>query len=677
MTRLRPGLFRRSRRALLAGLVVAVAGAGFVSPLNASADPHPASDGWVKTADHGWIQVKPGTPLTATAKSAGKDAPHKAVAGKLGASRPAPAAATTKTGGRVTPQLQDGADPGTGDNGDGYVSNQYDLQMTYKGGQESTGVDIGPPKVYLVVWGSQWGTPSTNAAGDVVMSHDADQAVPYQQDFFKGLGSTGDTWSGVLTQYCEGIQAGTIQCPSSAAHIPYPKAGSVFAGVWVDNGAPAPQSATEPQLGAEAAAAAAHFGNTTEAQNRNVQYVIDSPQGTDPDTWRELGYCAWHDFERSSYGQLAYTNMPYLTDVAGCGTNWFGENTPRGRLDGYGIIGGHEYAETLTDPNTPGGWTDATGQEIADKCAWIPYGSNGGLFFENLSTGSFPLQTLWSNEEHLCVGASAGPVHTNPPVVLSTMCDRTDPPNTPVSIPAVAVDNTGSTVSYSATGLPQGLSINAATGVITGSAAATTGYTRITVTATDAAGKSASTGFWEGLFAGGQHGCGAIEQLINPGFENGSADVDHTVMTDSWSPNGYNLVTPSSLHSPHSGSWYAWLGQNTDQDDSITTYVNDYPGYQNESFSFWLDTETTNTTSTPDTLSLVVIDQYTQKPLGTVKTWSSKGAAAGYQQQSVDLTPFLNQVGWGTTLGVQLVAHESGSTPSTAFLIDDASVREY
>ncbi|MFE0462514.1 Ig domain-containing protein [Kitasatospora sp. NPDC058965] len=664
MLRYRTGLWRTSRRTVLVGLASVLAAAGLASPIAAMADPHPTQK-WAKAA-----QALPGsTAVTATQAKAGpKTAPSSKRLAK-------PGTPPTGTTGRNGPQLADGADPGK--NGDGYVSNEYDLQMTYKGGQESTGVISGPPKVYLVVWGSQWGTSSTDANGDVVMSKDADQAVPYQQDFFKGLGSSGDGWSAVLTQYCEGIQAGAVQCPASAAHIQYPTPGSVLAGVWVDNAAAAPQAASEPELGAEALAAAKHFGNLTQAQNSNVQYIIDSPQGTDPDKWRELGYCAWHDFQRSQYGSLAYTNMPYLTDVAGCGTNWFGENTARGRLDGYGIIGGHEYAETLTDPNTPGGWTDATGQEVADKCAWIPYGANGGLFFENLSTGSFPLQTLWSNTDHLC--QSSDPVVTGPALTLKPMCDHTDAPGR-ISIPAVATDSAGSSFTYSATGLPAGLTIDPASGVISGSNSGTNGWQRITVNSTDAGGRTASTGFWENVTSNGQTGCNGIEQLINPGFENGSADVDHTVMTDSWSPSGYNVITPSSLHAPRTGSWYAWLGQDgSSSDDSITTYLNTYPGYQGASFSFWLDTESTNTSgSSPDTLTLQAISQYTGQVLGTVHTWSStQGANSGYQFQSVDLTPFIGQVGWGTTIGLKLVSHETGATPQTAFLIDDASAREH
>ncbi|MBC3840186.1 hypothetical protein GXW82_08270 [Streptacidiphilus sp. 4-A2] len=480
----------------------------------------------------------------------------------------------------------------------------------------------------------------------------------------------------MLTQYCEGIPAGTIQCPSTAAHIQYPKAGSVLAGVWVDNSAVAPQSATEVQLGVEAAAAAQHFGNTTEAQNRNVQYVIDSPQGTDPDKWKELGYCAWHDFERSSYGQLAYTNMPYLPDVAGCGSNWFGENTPRAARR----VRDHRRPRVRRNPERPGHPRRLDRRHRPGDRRQVRLDTlrlQRRPFFENLSTGSFPLQTLWSDEDHLCMASD--PVSTGPALTLSTMCSRTDPPGQPLSIPAVAADSTDSQVSYSATGLPAGLSIDRTTGVISGTTGASAGgWSQITVNASDTAGNTATTSFWEGLFPGGQHGCSAIQQLIDPGFENGSADVNHTVMTDAWSPSEYNIITPSSLHSAHSGSWYAWLGQDTGNTDSITQYLDTYPGYSSANFSFWLDTETTNTSATtPDTLSLVAIDQYTGQPIGTVKTWSSYGSSPGYQQQSVDLSPFIAQVGWGTTIGLELVSNETGSTPATAFLVDDTSATEY
>ena len=94
--------------------------------------------------------------------------------------------------------------------------------------------------------------------------------MPYLQRFFKGLGTGGEGWSAVFTQYCDGagVSVGSTQCPSGSSHIPYPTAG-VLAGVWYDSASPAPQAATASQLANEAQRAAAHFGNLSAASNRS------------------------------------------------------------------------------------------------------------------------------------------------------------------------------------------------------------------------------------------------------------------------------------------------------------------------------------------------------------------------------------------------------------------------
>ncbi|MGW3045490.1 Ig domain-containing protein [Kitasatospora sp. NPDC001159] len=592
-------------------------------------DPHPAAEGWTQV-NGTWVQL-----------NAVK--PHSMPNAKVFADRKA---ATAPKSGATT-------------------RNDYNLQMTYRGGQDSIGVTTGQPKVYLVYWGKQWGAKGTDpASGNVTLSGDPDGAAPYQQDFFKGLGSSTDTWSKVMTQYCEGIANGTTACPAGANHVGMPVAGQTLAGVWLDDSAPAPDAATEPQIAAEALAAAKHFGNLDPNQNRDVQYVINTPQGTDSDKWQELGFCAWHTFERSSYGTLAYTLMPYLTDNQYCGTNWFGENTARGRLDGYGIIGGHEYAETITDQNPSGAWTDATGQENADKCSWIPMGTSGGMFNLRLSTGTFPVQTTWSNYDHACVGTD--PLFTNPALLLTKPCDQTAPPGRPVDTQLLVSDTASRTISYSAKGLQPGLTINPATGRITGSTEAT-GWKNVTVAATDDKGNSQSQSFWYGFFPNGQYGCLPIEQLNDPGFENATAD--HGV----WNPSSYNIITPSTAHQPHSGTTYAWLGQNVTSDDSITQWVETTPGYSKEFFSFWLDITGTSTANfAADTLSLQLYDQYSGNQIATVKTWSNLEATNGYQQVVLDLTPYV-AAEFGSTVGIRLASHST--TGKTAFLIDDASVK--
>ena len=75
--------------------------------------------------------------------------------------------------------------------------------------------------------------------------------------------------------------------------------------------------------------------------------------------------------------------MPYVMDQGtSCGQNFVNAGSA-GMTDGYTMVEGHEYAETITDQNPAGGWTNKTGgsyngQENADECAWISPGSAGG-----------------------------------------------------------------------------------------------------------------------------------------------------------------------------------------------------------------------------------------------------------------------------------------------------------
>jgi serine protease len=208
------------------------------------------------------------------------------------------------------------------------------------------------------------------------------------------------------------VSYGATSCPANAAHVAYPNSGA-YAGVWADttNGA-APGSATSGQLGAEAVAAAAHFGNTTANANRNAQYVVVSPTGTHPDGFNAgAGFCAWHSYVYSGnggspYGTLMFTNMPYVTDMGySCGGN-FVNGGGAGTLDGVTIVEGHEYSETVTDP-TLGAWYDGNGWENADRCAWLGGGGTGGVQNYTFSTGTFAVQGSWSNDTADCRVAHA------------------------------------------------------------------------------------------------------------------------------------------------------------------------------------------------------------------------------------------------------------------------------
>ena len=82
--------------------------------------------------------------------------------------------------------------------------------LSYQGSNTGAGVETGAEKVYLVFWGSQWGTQGANGSGYATFSGDSAGVAPDLQAFFTGLGTGGETWSGVMTQYCNGVTSGAV-----------------------------------------------------------------------------------------------------------------------------------------------------------------------------------------------------------------------------------------------------------------------------------------------------------------------------------------------------------------------------------------------------------------------------------------------------------------------------------
>ena len=258
--------------------------------------------------------------------------------------------------------------------------------LIYQGGIGGFGVETAPT-VYLVLWGSQWN------------SNDPQGEEPLLASFFGKAG--GSSWLASVTQYCQGVPSGTVFCNGagkaaggSVAFSPSSTTGSV----WFDNTSAAPSSPTQSQLAAEAVRAAQHFGNTASGSNNTTQYVVATATHNNASGFGTQ-YCAWHSSTSSSYGNIAYTNLPYITDAgASCGANYNG----LGPRAGVTIVEGHEMAETITDQYPNGGWLDRNGAENGDKCAWIASGQ-GATTSTSLNGTSFPVQSLWSNATGNCV----------------------------------------------------------------------------------------------------------------------------------------------------------------------------------------------------------------------------------------------------------------------------------
>jgi hypothetical protein len=372
--------------------------------------------------------------------------------------------------------------------------------LSYGGGVDGIGITSGRPRVYLVFWGSQWGSTGTDANGNVTLSVDPSGMAPRVQQLFKGIG-VNELWSGVMTQYCEGVATGSQSCPSSAPYVGYPSGGTL-AGVWADTVAAAPQLASGHQIGKEAVIAASHFGNTSTAANRNSQYVVVSPSGTNPDDFPGAGFCAWHDWNgdtkltggavSSSVGDIAFTNLPYVTDAgANCGEGIVNGGSA-GTLDGVTIVEGHEYAETITDQNPTGGWTDSQGAETGDKCAWVRSGP-GAIADVAFSTGSFAMQGTWAND----FSSSGGGCEISHPIVsvpsVANPSNQTSNVGDPVSLQLKASGGSGG-YTWSASGLPGGLAVSSSNGLISGTTTIV-GTFNVVATATDSSGRAGSTSF--------------------------------------------------------------------------------------------------------------------------------------------------------------------------------------
>ncbi|MFJ6616351.1 M4 family metallopeptidase [Kitasatospora sp. NPDC091335] len=207
-------------------------------------------------------------------------------------------------------------------------------------------------------------------------------------------------------------------------------------------------------------------------------------------------------------------------------------------------------------------------------------------------------------------------------------------------------------LSYTATGLPTGLSINASTGVITGTAS-TAGTYNVTVTAKDSAGKTGTTSFTWTVSTGGG-GCTPAQLLGNAGFESGTASP--------WTASS-GVVDNSTSQAAHGGSWKAWLnGYGSTHSDSLSQTVS-IPAGCTATLSFWLHIDTAESGSTAYDKLAVTVN-------GTaLKTYSNVDAAAGYQQRTFDLSAYAGQ-----TVTLKFAGTEDASL-QTSFVIDDTSIQ--
>jgi len=274
----------------------------------------------------------------------------------------------------------------------------------------------------------------------------------------------------------------------------------------------------------------------------------------------------------------------------------------------------------------------------------------------NAAKNLFPGSCTNFNVVKAAWDAISVPAQTGDPTCTSTGGVTVTNPGTQTGTVGTAkslqMSASGGTAPYtwSATGLPTGLSINSSTGLISGTPT-TAGTFSSTVTAHDSGTGTGSVTFsWTISTTGG--GCSG-QLLGNPGFESGNV---------SWSASSGVIGQYGSSGEPtHGGTWNAWLdGYGTTHTDTLSQSVT-IPSGCTGTFQFYLhiDTSETTTTTAYDTLTV-------KAGANTLATYSNLNHNTGYALKSFT-------VSGGQTVSLSFTGTEDASL-QTSFVIDDTAL---
>ncbi|MCU1683109.1 MAG: hypothetical protein JWQ81_3848 [Amycolatopsis sp.] len=237
------------------------------------------------------------------------------------------------------------------------------------------------------------------------------------------------------------------------------------------------------------------------------------------------------------------------------------------------------------------------------------------------------------------------------PVSVSNPGSQSGTVGTATSLTLSASGGT-SPYTWTATGLPAGLTLNASTGVISGTPT-TAGTSSVTATAKDSANATASASFsWTISPTGGGGGCSG-QVLGNAGFETG---------TTPWTQTSGVISNASAGEAAHSGSYLAWLnGYGSTHTDSLSQSVK-IPSGCHASLTFWLHIDTAESGST-------AYDKLTVKAgTTTLATYSNVNANTGFAQKTFDVSSLAGQ-----TVTVGFSGTEDSSL-QTSFVLDDTAL---
>ena len=266
--------------------------------------------------------------------------------------------------------------------------------------------------------------------------------------------------------------------------------------------------------------------------------------------------------------------------------------------------------------------------------------------------------TGWGTPDGVTAFSSSS--STGNTVTVTNPGGQTGTVGTAVSLQISASDSaSGQTLTYSATGLPAGLSVNSSSGLISGTPTAA-GTSSVTVTATDTTGAKGSATFTWTINAASS--CSAQQLLANPGFATGSLSP--------WTATAGVLASiddgvPSY---PSSDPYLAWLdGYGGAHTDTLAQTVKIPAGCTAATLTFWLYINSNDPTNKAyDSFTTQVLNS-SGTVLATLGTLSNQNEGSGYVEHSYTVGNHAGQ-----TITIKFTGKETlGGGYDTNFFEDD------
>jgi hypothetical protein len=220
--------------------------------------------------------------------------------------------------------------------------------MTYHGGKIMT-----QALTTAIFWGTSWDSAAF-----------VDDKISGLDTWYGGYGNS--AYAGTSTEYTNG----------QGVHV---GAASTYSGHIVDT--------TPASGGGSSSAILAEVAKVITSPSADGYYPVytDLPRG-------RAKYCAWHSSGVISGKTVQIAFFWNLDGDPGCDPGDTSGLHHQG-VAALANVSGHELAEAMTDPASPGAWYDAQGSENGDKCAWT-----FGAPLVTLSNGSrWKVQGEWSN----------------------------------------------------------------------------------------------------------------------------------------------------------------------------------------------------------------------------------------------------------------------------------------